>query len=242
MKVTEQSQSRMVLMGSPFQQMAVGGLFIAGGLAIAIGFLRHGSPLGILICLPVAGIGIYQLVTARTLTVTADRSAGTVSIAWRSLLGAGSGTVGIDTIDRIAYREFISEYRDQHGEHRNRDATSSLVLTDGTAVLLDRERDSSRYSLSLPVSRDRSADKELAMFLGVSMVDNGIVVVSAAAQADRGEQVAQPTPVTPPVQAPSAAPAPAQAPSSARPWPGGAMGMPTEHPPWIQTPPPAPSR
>ena len=254
MKVTEQTQSRMVLVGWPLGQVAAGGLFIAVALVVAVALLRRGAPVGLLFCLLIVGIGVYQLVTARRVTVTADRSLGTVSIAWRSLLAAGEGSVGIATIDRIAYREFTSEYRDRYGTHTRRDSTSSLVLTDGSTVLLDREQDSSsRYSFSLPVSRDRSADKELAMFLGVAMIDNGVVVVAASPQAPapaQPAQAAQATLPTPPTQpAPGALPPeptaqPAQAAVQPLPaprtypapvtLPGQAMVMPTEHPPWLQ--------
>jgi len=245
MKVTEQTPSRMVLMGSPLMQMAAGGLVIAVALVFAVTLLRRGAPVGVLVCLPFVGIGIYQLVTARRVTVTADRSLGTVSIAWRSLLGAGENSVGIATIDRIAYREFTSEYRDRYGRHARRDSTSSLVLTDGTAVLLDREQDSSsRYSFSLPISRDLSADKELAMFLGVALIDNGIVVVAAQAQATQGAQAAQAEQVVQPTQAAPQAPAAQPAQAAARPapvlypapvtLPRQAMVTPTEHPPWLR--------
>jgi len=240
MKVTEQTQNRIVLMGSPLMQMAAGGAFIAVALVFAVTFLQRGAPVGVLASLPFVGLGIYQLITARRVTVTADRSLGTVSIAWRSLLASGEGSVGIATIDRIAYREFTSEYRDKYGRHTRRDSTSSLVLTDGTAVLLDREQDSSsRYSFSLPISRDRSADKELAMFLGVAMIDNGIVVVEAQPQAVQVAQAAQdaqptrdaqPTQAAQPPQTPSPAPPAQAAPATAAPAPAAQPGPATAQP------------
>ena len=46
--------------------------------------------------------------------MVADQTVGTGSVTWRSLLAAGERSVGIATIDHVAYREFTLTCRDSH--------------------------------------------------------------------------------------------------------------------------------
>ena len=178
MRVTEQSETRMVAQRSPYTDMAVGAAIIVAGIVLAITTRHHGTNLGVLICVPFAAVGVYQILFAKRVTIVVDKSLATVSIAWRTLVGSGDGSVGIADIDRVTYREFISEssyYHKGYAERRaTRKDTSLLVLKDGSAILLDKESTSAfGTTLWLPRSSDREVDWALAGFIGVPLVDNG---------------------------------------------------------------------
>ncbi len=177
MKITEQSETRMVAQRSPYTDMAVGAALIVAGIVFAITMRRHGSNLGMLIFVPFAAVGVYQILFAKRVTIVVDKLLATVSIAWRTLVGSGDGSVDIADIDRITYREFISDSSYYHKGYRERRTTrkdtSLLVLKSGSAILLDKESTSTfGTTLWLPRSSDREVDWALAGFIGVPLVDN----------------------------------------------------------------------
>ena len=228
--------------------MAVGAAMIVVGVVFAITMQRHGSSLGLLICVPFAAVGVYQILFAKRVTIVVDKSLATVSIAWRTLVGSGDGSVDIADIDRITYREFISDSTYYHKGYRERRTTrkdtSLLVLKSGSAILLDKESTSAfGTTLWLPRSSDREVDWALAGFIGVPLVDNGTstepltaslsglqpdLAMAAPEPVATPEPLAAPEPPATPAPAPVAPAAPCLAPSSA----------PAGSPYWCETPPP----
>ncbi len=239
-KITEQSQSRLVAQRSPYGPMIIGALFVVSGALWAIKLQQDGSSLGLLVCLVIAALGVFEIVVTKRVTIVVERSLGTVSIAWRSLLGSGEQSANIADVDRITYREFTSTRRTNRGRETRREDTSMLVLKDGTSVLLDKEQTSVYGWLqTLGASKDRAVDTALSDFIGVPLIANGLTHTPISAvhaglptPAPLGSQQAPPQAAAPVTGAPSAVP-PAAAASAAAPLSG-----PGSSPYWAPTPPP----
>jgi hypothetical protein len=236
LNIAEQTQSRMVAQRSALPQTAAGIALIGVGI-ITAGAMRHAFPEGLLF-LALAAFGVYQIVSAKRVTMVADKTAGTLAIAWRSLLGAGERSVSMANIDGITYRESISTERvtsDRWQWRRIRKDESVLYLKDGSSLTLDKERTSlgtvaSLWS-TLTRSSDREVDRALADFIGVPFYDNGATVLPTTSG-----QFGQSPPadsLTPECPAPSLSAAAPGAPT-APPDPDQAQ------PPWILSPPTAP--
>ena len=173
--------------------MGLGAVFIVGGASVMVSAYRHSSVVAMLVCLGFAIFGAYWYLAAKRVTVVAERSSATVSVAWRSLLGSGEQSANIADIDRIRYREFTSTERTEHGRRTTREDTSMLVLKDGSTVLLDKEQTSVRGWLqALGPSSDEAVDTALSDFIGVPFVSYGItytpITASVSAAALRSEQ------------------------------------------------------
>jgi hypothetical protein len=221
-KITEQSESRFVAQRSPYNQMAMGALFIVAGASVAVSALRHGSVVAMLVCLAFTIFGAYWILAAKRVTIVAERSSATVSVAWRSLLGSGERSANIADIDRIRYREFTSTERTEHGRRTTREDTSMLVLKDGSTVLLDKEQTSVRGWLqTLGASSDEAVDTALSDFIGVPFVANGIthtpITPSQSAATLRSEQAWDEALAPPATGGPATAPPAAVVPAAAPP-------------------------
>ena len=105
MKIIEESKSRMVAQRSPWSQIAGGAGIVALGILAAVGLKGLGLALMLLIFLAIAAFGVFAIVSAKRVTIVADKPSGTFTISWRSLLGAGERSVAIADIDAITYRE-----------------------------------------------------------------------------------------------------------------------------------------
>ena len=228
-KITEQSDSKMVAQRSPYSQMAMGAVFIAGGVCVMVTAYRHSSIVAMLVCLALALFGVYEILTAKRVTLVADLLSATVSVAWRSLLGSGERSAGIADVDRITYREFTSTERTTRGPRTTRQDTSMLVLKDGTSFLLDKEQTSVRgWFQTLGNSSDEGVDRALSDLIGVPFVSNGITHTPLTApSAALGSEQVQTQALTPP--------APAAPPLAS---PAAPLTGPGSSPYWSSTPPP----
>ena len=74
--ITEQSDSKMVAQRSPYNQMAMGAVFIAGGVCVMVTAYRHSSIVAMLVCLALAMFGVYEILTAKRVTLVADTVVG----------------------------------------------------------------------------------------------------------------------------------------------------------------------
>jgi hypothetical protein len=248
-KITEQSDSKMVAQRSLYNQMALGAVFIVGGASVMVSAYRHGSIVAMIVCLALAILGVYEILVAKRVTLVADTSSATVSVAWRSLLGSGEQSASIPDVDRITYREFTSTERTTRGPRTTRQDTSMLVLKDGTSFLLDKEQTSVQGWLrTLGTSSDEAIDRALSDFIGVPFVSNGIthtpITASPAALGSEqawGQALASPSPSVPSAAPPAPAAAPAAAPVTAAPPlapPAPPLTGPGSSPYWDSTPPP----
>lgn len=185
MKIIAESESSMEAQRSPWGQIALGAGIIAIGIFTVVGIRGHGLALILLLFLAVAAFGVFEIVSAKRVTIVADKSSGTFTVSWRSILGAGESSVAIADIDAITYRETVTTQRTSKGVRKVRKDDSTLYLKDGSSLLLDKEQTSSSASLfsfwtpSLGRSSDEVADKALAGFIGVTFYDKGAFVPPA---------------------------------------------------------------
>jgi hypothetical protein len=251
-KITEQSQSRLVAQRSPYGPMIIGALFVVSGAIWAVRLVRDGSSWGLLVCLAFAALGAFEILATKRVAIVAERSLGTVSIAWRSLLGSGEQSVNIADVDRITYREFTSTWRTNRGRETRREDTSMLVLKDGTSMVLDKEQTSVYgWFQTLRTSSDRVVDTALSDFIGVPLIANGLTHTPiSAVQSGLPTPTAAFSPEQAPLQAAApvtgAPPAPATGAPSAPPAAAPMTPAPTaaplsgpgSSPYWAPTPPP----
>ena len=240
MKIIEESESSMVAQRSPWGQTAMGAAIIALGIFTAVGIKGHGLALILLLFLAIAAFGVFEIVSAKRVTIVADKPSATFTISWRSLLGAGERSVAIAEIDAITYRETVTTERTNKGFRKVRKDESTLYLKDGSSLLLDKEQTSSStspfsfWTPSLGRSSDEVADRALAGFIGVTFYDGGVAVPPAATGLFGQPALAEPQTPEP---TESVAPTPV-APTQAPPRPATAARAPATEPYWEQTPPP----
>ena len=159
---------------------------VAVGILTAVSLRGLGLALILLLFLAIAAFGVFAIVSAKRVTIVADKPSGTFTISWRSMLGAGERSVAIADIDAITYRETVTTERTNKGFRKVRKDDSTLYLKDGSSLLLDKEQTSSSaspfsfWTPSLGRSSDEVADRALAGFIGVTFYDGGVAVPPAA--------------------------------------------------------------
>ena len=195
-----------------------GAVIVAVGIFTAVNLRGLGLAVILLLFLAIAAFGVFAIVSAKRVTIAADKPSGTFTISWRSMLGAGERSVAIANIDAITYRETVTTERTNKGFRKVRKDDSTLYLKDGSSLLLDKERTSTSTSAfsfwtpSLGRSGDEIADRALAGFIGVTFYDRDVAVPPAAIglfgqPALAGPQIPEPTEAVAPTAAPAVAPA-----------------------------------
>jgi hypothetical protein len=244
----------MVAQRSPLVQRVTGLAIIAGGIAIGVTVLRHTSMLGLLIVFGFAVCGVFQIVVARQVTIVADKPTGMLSVAWRTLLGAGNNSATLADIDAVTYRETVSTQGRSGSRRKVRRDSVVVYLKNHSIVPLDKEQTATRtytfFAPSLAQASDEVVGRALAEFVGVPFYDDGVAVLptatdqfgqSPSVDSQEPERVsASASAAAPALAAPAAAPATAAAPAHvAAPAPAtAAPGAPGGAPYWEQAPPP----
>lgn len=174
----------------PRRRTAAAARFAPFGLSRTLPILRPTEratlALILLLFLVIAAFGVFEIVSAKRVTIVADKPSGTFTISWRSMLGAGERSVAIADIDAITYRETVTTERTNKGFRKVRKDDSTLYLKDGSSLLLDKEQTSSSaspfsfWTPSLGRSSDEVADSALAGFIGVTFYDGGMAVPPVA--------------------------------------------------------------
>jgi Protein of unknown function (DUF2510) len=171
-KITEQTESRMVARRSPLGQ-ALGGLvpFLLGVLLLTQA--TAGTFLVLIMALAFTGVGLLSIIGAQRGTIAVDKPSGTVSLTLKSLLSAkDTRTVNIADIDRLTYSRLYANGFASRGSRRN---DCILVLKDGSCEVLPEDiglniRVMGFVAFSRPA--DRKFDSALAQFMGVPLVEH----------------------------------------------------------------------
>ena len=174
MKITEQTESRLVVRNSSMSTVVVGAVVLLAGILVLL-YSRH--TVGIMVVgLGFAIAGLASLLLARDLTVTADRLRATVTIRARSPLRSMDKTVAIAAVDRVTTDQLYAADGPSDIRIVNTQWSKIIVVfKDGSYVVLDREVGKTRRlpgGAAFTQGADRTVETALAQFLGVPLVVN----------------------------------------------------------------------
>lgn len=112
MKVTRESESRMVLKDHKYSTFAIGAVFLVIGVGVAYFLSSQGIALafGAIFAL----VGLLLMVSTRMVTIVLDKGAGKLSISMRSILKNESSEAEISKIKGVVLQKDIGTSRTSH--------------------------------------------------------------------------------------------------------------------------------
>jgi hypothetical protein len=186
MKITNQTQSQMVLKDGNIIGLVVGVLLIIGGGYYAYHIYSTAGISNIVwVSLAVLVIGLIILLTSSTITVSIDKTQNQIFFQKKRLLGTKSQTFNIQDVLRVELRK---SYRMQPGTGSANGVTSMptetlayqsvIVLKDGSELPLENIKNSGSTSIGGAVlmggtGKELSMSNQVANFLGVPFQEVG---------------------------------------------------------------------